>query len=227
VLLLLLVVGASLAADQAAAPASLTLSIKGSSAYAQPTPVPLQTALLVITPGWSDITGKSPVGGREAAGQILFLSDLAVVLSNKAMDCTNVFSSRQVSTDQEFVIIAGRAEAYTGNQGYHNTPIGKVVVDTSGAPASLAVDRFSVDAQYTGQKRRSSSRDNLSGNNGRLNLQRTDGTWTADVMVRVDDLVAEGKLPLTACSLSERKKAGGAPLLGEKRLLAAAERYGM
>jgi hypothetical protein len=190
--------------------------------------VPLQTALLVITPAWSDITAKSPLGGREAAGQLLLLSDLAVVLSNKAMDCTSVFTAaRQVATDQEFVIVAGRAEAYTGPQGYHNTTIGKVVVDTSGAAVKLPVDRFSVDAQYTAQKRRSTSRDNVRGNDGRLILQRDSGVWTGDIMVRADELLAEGKITLTPCSITERKKAAGAPLLGEKRLLRVAESYGM
>ena len=210
----------------AASAPTLTVTIKGSAAYAQPTPVPLQTALLVITPVWSDISAKSPTTGREAGGQLLFLSDLAVVLSNKAMDCTTVFSSRQVATDQEFVIVAGHAEAYTGPQGYQNTSIGKVVVDTSSV-VTLPVDRFSVDAQFTVQKRKSSSKDNLRGSNGRLVLQRDNGAWTGDVMVRADELVAEGKMSLTPCAVVERKKAAGAPLLGEKRLMRVVENYGM
>jgi hypothetical protein len=210
----------------AASAPTLTVTIKGSAAYAQPTPVPLQTALLVITPVWSDITAKSPVTGREAGGQLLFLSDLAVVLSNKTMDCTTVFSSRQVATDQEFVIVAGHGEAYTGPQGYNNTTIGKGIVDASNV-VTLPVDRFSADAQFTVQKRKSSSKDNLRGNNGRLVLQRDNGAWTADFMVRADELVAEGKIPLTACPVVERKKAAGAPLLGEKRLMRVVENYGM
>jgi hypothetical protein len=210
----------------AASAPTLTVTVKGSAAYAQPTPVPLATALLVITPVWSDISAKTPVTGREASGQPLFLSDLAVVLSNKAMNCTTVFSSRQVATDQEFVIVAGLAEAYTGPQGYNNTSIGKGIVDT-GNVVTLPVDRFSADAQFTVQKRKSSSKDNLRGSNGRLVLQRDNGAWTADVMVRADELVAEGKVSLTPCGIVERKKAAGVPLLGEKRLMRVVENYGM
>src|SRR4029453_11485668 len=96
---------------------TLTVSIKGSAAYAQPTPVPLQAALLVVTPAWEDVSAKSPLGGKEAAGQMLFLSDLAVVLSNKALDCTTVFTARQAAADQDLVIVGGKAEAYTGRRG--------------------------------------------------------------------------------------------------------------
>jgi hypothetical protein len=214
-------------AGQAPASATLTVSIKGSTAYAQPTPVPLQTALLVVTPAWEDLSAKSPLGGKEAAGQPLFLSDLAVVLSNKALDCTTVFTARQAAADQDLVIVVGKAEAYTGAQGYHGTTIGKVIVDTSGGAVSLPLDRFSADAQFTAQKRKSVSKDNLRGNDGRLNLQRTADGWIADVLLKADELSAEGKIPLTACGMASRKKASTAPLLGEKRLLAAAERYGL
>lgn len=217
---------ASLVTAQAGAPA-LTLSIKGSATYAQPVTAPLQTALLVVTPAWEDIAAKTPVGGKEASGQIMFLSDLAVVLSNQAMDCTSVFAPRQVTADADFVIIAGRAEAYIAAQGYHTTPIGKVLVDTSGAAASLPIDRFSVDALYTVQKRKSVSKDGLRGNDGRLVLDRTADGWTANVSLHVDELVAEGKIPLKSCGLVTRKKATVAPLLGERRLTSAGDRYGM
>jgi hypothetical protein len=225
---LLLVLPSALPVAGQSAPAvpTLTVSIKGSAAYAQPTPVPLQTALLVITPAWTDITAKSPVNGREAAGQLLFLSELAVVLSNKAMDCATVFSSRQVATDQEFVIVAGRAEAYLASRGYHDTPIGKMVVDASDA-VTLPVDRFSASVQFTARNRKSASKDNLRGDNGRLVLQRDNAAWTGDFMARADELVAEGKIPLTLCAIQERQKAAGAPLLGENRLLRVAENFGM
>jgi len=225
--LILLLASGALVAGQAPASATLTVSIKGSTAYAQPTPVPLQAALLVVTPAWEDLSAKSPLGGKEAAGQLLFLSDLAVVLSNKAMDCTTVFTARQAAADQDVVIVMGKAEAYTGPQGYHGTTIGKVIVDTSGGAVSLPLDRFSADAQFTAQKRKSVSKDNLRGNDGRLTLQRSADGWMADVLLKADELSAEGKIPLTACGIASRKKASTAPLLGEKRLLAAAERYGL
>ena len=219
-----LAMSADLAARQAP---TLTVSIKGSTAYAQPTPVPAATALLVVTPSWDDIVAKSPVGGREAGNQPLALADLAVVLSNKELDCTSVFGPRTFAVDADFLIVAGKAEAYLPAQGYHTTPIGKVVVDTSGGAATLNVDRFSLDASFTVQKRKSVSKENLRGNDGRLVLQRTGTDWTADFMVKADELSAEGKLPLKWCGLSSRKKAAGAPLLGERRLLTAAERFGM
>jgi len=219
-----LLLGVSLSARQTP---SLTLSIKGSTAYAQPTPAALQTALLVVTPAWEDISLKSPVGGKEASGQMLFGSDLVVVLSNKAFDCTTVFGPRQMTADPDFLILAGRVETYLPAQGYHTTPIGKIIVDTSGTAASLPIDRFSLDATYTAQKRKTISKDGLRGNDAKLVLNRSADGWTADVLLRQDEMVAEGKVPLKSCGLASRKKSGGAPLLQEKRLTAAAERFGM
>jgi hypothetical protein len=158
---------------------------------------------------------------------MLFVSDLVVVLSNKEFDCTTVFGPRPMTTDQDFLIVAGRAEAYLPAQGYHLTSIGKVIVDTTGAAATMPIDRFSLDATYTAQKRKSISKENLRGNDAKLVLQRGADGWSAEVLLRQDELMAEGKIPLKSCGLSTRKKAGGAPLLGEKRLTAAAERFGM
>jgi hypothetical protein len=218
--------GVSLPARQGAGP-TLTLSIKNSTAYAQPTPVALATALLVVTPAWEDFAAKSPVGGKEASGQMLFVSDLVVVLSNKEFDCTNVFGPRQMTTDQDVLIVAGRTEAYLPAQGYHTTPVGKIVVDTTGAAATMPVDRFSLDATYTVKNRKSISKENLRGNDAKLVLQRNADGWTADVLLRQEEMLAEGKVPLKSCGLSTRKKAGGAPLLGEKRLQMAVDRFGM
>jgi hypothetical protein len=215
-------------AQNAASPMAMTVTVKGSAAYAQPTAVPLQTALLVVTPAWTDIVAKSQVGGREAAGQLLFLSEVAVVLSNRALECATVFAPRRTETPAEFVIVAGRADAYLPAQGYHTTAVGKVIVDTTGSDGSLPLDRFSADATFTTQKPKTSSKENLRGNNGRLVLQRTGGAWSVDVMVRADELTAEGKGPLTMCPVSERQKASaGDPLMAERRLLLAAERFGM
>ena len=48
-----------------------------------------------------------------------------MVLSNKDLDCTTVFGPRTLSADADFVIVAGKAEAYLPAQGYHPTPLGK------------------------------------------------------------------------------------------------------
>jgi hypothetical protein len=222
----LALVGGSLGRAQAPAP-TLTVSIKGSTTYAQPTPVPLETALLVVTPVWEDIAAKTPVNGREASGQPLFLSDLAIVLSNRSMDCESVFGPRQVSAAPEFIVVAGKVEAYIAQQGWQSTGVGKVLASSSGTYPPIAVDAFSADVQFTAQRRKSVSRDNLRGNNGRLVLLWSDNVWTADFMVRADELTAEGKLPLRACGIAARQKKTTAPLLGERRLLLTAERWGL
>ena len=104
ILLLLPSVSGRLVAEQAATPsaATLTLSIKGSTTYAKPAPVPLRTALLIVTPVWEDIKAVTEVGGREASGQPLFLSELAVVFGNRAMDCTSVFAATPPTTEPDF-----------------------------------------------------------------------------------------------------------------------------
>ena len=217
-------VAAALLAAQAPPP-TLTLSIKGSAAYAQPAPVPVKTALLVITPHWADINAVTPTGGREASGQALFLSDLVVVFSNLDMDCSAVFKGK-VADPKDFIIAAGKAEAYIPVNGWQSTMIGKALSD-SASERSLTLDRLSVDAQLTAQKKKTSSKDGLRGSDGRLVLTQKEATWTADFMVKADELTAEGKLPVTSCGITPRRLEELTPLLQERRLLTAADKYGM
>jgi hypothetical protein len=102
--MVLLLAGGAVMARQAAPAgggAALTLSIKGSTAYAKPEPVPLQTALLVVTPVWEDVPLKVSVTGsrQTTAGTLLFGSDLAVVFSNRAADCSTVFAAPAPASD--------------------------------------------------------------------------------------------------------------------------------
>jgi hypothetical protein len=203
---------------------TLTVSVKGSSAYAQPTPVPVKTALLVVTPHWEDINAVTPTGGREASGQPLFLSDLVVAFSNLELDCAAVFKAK-LTAPTDFLIAAGKAEAYIPSNGWQSTAMGKLMTDNAGA-RTINVDRFSVDAQYMVSKKKMSSKDGLHGADGHLVLTEKDGAWTADFAVKADELTAEGKIPVKSCGIVSRRKEELPPLLGERRLLTAGDRYG-
>jgi hypothetical protein len=221
--------GAALVARQAA-PAggtALTLSIKGSTVYAKPEPVPLQTALLVVTAVWEDITLKVSVNGsrQTAADTPLFGSDMVVVFSNRAADCSTVFQAPASSSDRDFMIAAGQVVLYEPAKGWPSTPIGKIFADPEKTPARSVIDKFSVEAQYTAQKKQSLSKDGVRGNDGKLILEKTGGHWTADFALHVGDLSAEGSVPVTLCPIGARKRAAGAPLLGLKRLNALADIY--
>jgi hypothetical protein len=218
-----------LAAGQSGAPAApaLTLSIKGSPVYATAAPVPLQAALLVVTPVWEDIEAVTEVGGQEASGQPLFLSDLTVVLGNRAMDCDSVFGAAPPAEQQDFLIVVGKTEAYLPAKGWQTTSVGAVFM-TEGAeataPTTLTLDRFSFDVMSAAPKKKF-SKDNVRGNDGRLVLSQQAGTWRADVAFRTGDVTAEGQVPLTACPVVSRKKAAAAPLLGENRLRTAGRNF--
>jgi hypothetical protein len=202
----------------------LTLTVKNSAAFGKANPVPLKTALLVVTPAWEDIKAVTEVGGQEASGQPLFLSELAVVLSNRALDCATVFGA-PAPTGDDFMIVAGKAEPYLPAKGWQTTSVGKVFLTTGeGSSADLAIDRFSADVLGAGLKKKV-SKDGLKGNDGRLVLAQKAGSWTADFALKADDVNAEGRIPLTACSVTSRKKSAGAPLLGENRLLNVARQF--
>jgi hypothetical protein len=212
----------------ASAASTLTLSIKGSTAYAKPTPVPIQTALLVVTPVWEDIKAVTEVGGQEASGQPLFLSELAVVFGNRPTDCASVFAATPPSTEQDFLVVAGKAEAYLPAKGWQSTSVGKVLTSAAADATKatrLALDRFSVDAQSPALKKKMVSKDGVRGNDGHLVLEQNAGGWTVDFAAHVDDVVAEGQVMLTACPIAARKKAAGGPLLGERRLLEIARNF--
>jgi hypothetical protein len=210
------------------AASTLTLSIKGSNLYAKPTPVPLQAALLVVTPVWEDVKAVTELGGQEASGQPLFVSELAVVLGNRPMDCTSVFTAGAPSSEQDFLVVAGKGEAYLPAKGWQSTSVGKAFTATSAdstKPIHFPVDRFSVDIQNSAIKKKTASKENVRGNDGRLVLDQNAGEWRVDFAVRMDDAVAEGQMPLTLCPIASRKKSAGMPLVGEKRLLDAARSF--
>jgi hypothetical protein len=207
------------------APATLTVTIKGSSTYAQPTPVPVKTALLIVTPHWEDVTAVTPTGGREASGQPLFMSDLVVAISNMEMDCAAAFKPK-LSSPADFFIAAGKAEAYIPSNGWQSTSLGKLLTGDA-AERTIEVDRFSMDAQFTASKKKMVSKDGVHGSDGHLTITQKENEWTVDFMVKADDLTAEGTLPLTSCGITSRRKAEWPPLLQERRLLTAADKYGM
>jgi hypothetical protein len=208
-----------------APPATLTLTVKNSPAYAQPTPVPVPTALLVVTPSWAGLGAKTPAGGSEVPGQTLFLSELAVVLSSRPADCSTVFALGAPENDKDFHIVAGKAEAYMPRREWKSTTVGKVLADaTSEQKIRLAVERFSATIQGAGLKKKAIVKDGLGGAS-RLVLDQNDGKWTADIALKVDDVVAEGKIPLTACPTEPRSKTELPPLLGEGRLMNAARTF--
>ena len=217
-----------LAAGQAGAPdaPTLTLSIKGSPVYGTAAPVPLQTALLVVTPVWEDIQALTEVGGQEASGQPLFLSDLAIVLGNRAMDCDSVFQAKPPADQRDFLVVVGKAEAYLPAKGWQTTSVGSVFMTEAEAvaPTTLTLDRFSYDVTSAVPKKRF-SRDNVRGNDGQLELSQQGGSWRARVAFRTGDVVAEGQVPLTACPIASRQKAAGMPLLGENRLRTAGRNF--
>lgn len=209
-----------------AAPPALTITVKGSPVYGQPSPVPIRTALLVVTPNWDGLDAKSLTGGREASGQTLWVTDVVAFLSNRQMDCAEAFKAKN-EAPEDFLIALGRAEAYLPKIGWQNTELGKLFADSGSTGRRIPLDRLSVEAQYTSAKARRSGKDNLRGSDARLVLEQTDGGWMADIMVKVDDLTAEGKLPLTTCGVTLRNIKEMQPLLGQRRLQAAADRFGM
>lgn len=220
---LLLVIGLPLAGRQAASPVgTLTLTIKGSTPYARPAPAPVHAALLVVTPVWEDTKAVTEVGSKEASGQPLFLSELAVALSGHAIDCTTVFTSAAPTGDQDFLIVAGKAEAYLPAKGWQTTVVGKVFT-TESTNSQLAVDRFSVDV-HSAAPRKKFSKDGVRGADGRLVLVQEAGNWKADFALKSGDVTAEGTLPLTFCPIASRKKPA-MPLLTENRLIAAARAF--
>jgi hypothetical protein len=204
---------------------TLTLSIKNSPAYAQPTPVPLGAALLIVTPSWVGVGAKTLTGGSEVPGQTLFLSELAVVLSSRKADCTSAFALGAPDNDKDFLIVAGRTEAYLPRRDWKSTVVGKVFAPDAADKDKnhLAVDHFSVNVQGGGLKKMV-SKDGLGGSN-LLVLDKKDGEWTADVALKADDVVASGKVPLTACSVENRSKNELPPLLGESRIVSAVRSY--
>ena len=114
------------------------------------------------------------------------------------------------------------------SKGWQIAPLGKLFTEAAADPAKSAkvpVDRFSVDVQNPALKKKLFSKDEVRGKDGQLVLEQAGGNWRADFAVRADELVAEGQIPVTACAVAARKKAAGAPLLGEKRLLQAARSF--
>ena len=217
--------GSAVSAQAAAAPV-LTLSIKGSSLYAKPASVPIQTALLIVTPAWEDVEAKTEVGGQEASGQLLLLSDLALVLGNRPMDCASIFTAPAPAANPDFIVVVGKAEAYLPAKGWQTTSIGRIFMAESGetTSAKLALDRFSMDVQSFSPKKKF-SKDGIRASDGRLVLEQQAGAWRADLAYHSGDVVVEGQVPVSACPVTSRKKASGQPLLGERRLLDAARNF--
>jgi hypothetical protein len=213
------------ASDARQAAPALTLSIKNSTAYAQPTPAPLGAALLIVTPSWAGVNAKTLAGGSEVPGQTLFVSELAVVLSSRKADCTSAFALGAPDNDKDFLIVAGRTEAYLPRRDWKSTVVGKVFAPDAADKDKnhLAVDHFSVNIQGGGLKK-IISKDGLGGSN-LLVLDQKDGQWTADVAVKTGDVDAAGKVPLTACPVENRSKNELPPLLGENRITSAVRSY--
>ena len=232
--LVLLLFGCASAMAQAPASSStqtLKLFIKGSTAYANPAQVPVQTALLIVTPKWEGLEGASFDRTR------LFVADLSVVLSDRTFDCTTAFSVRPPGSDSEFLIVAGRIEAFAQSQDWQTTSFGKAFADTTASSVRLALDKFSVDVQHLALKKKLFSKDNVQARDGQLVLERDEHGWTAALAIRADQVVAEGRIPLTLCPVvvrqtavlkakeEDRKKAPDAPLLGLGRVMDAAVKY--
>jgi hypothetical protein len=200
--------------------ATLTLAVKNSTAYASPTETPIPAALLVVTPSWTGTQFKTLSGGSEVPGQTLFVSELAVVLSSRAADCDSVFALGPPESDKDFLIVAGRTEAYLPRREWKSTSVGKVFASADDKTTNhLAVQSFSVSIQGAGLKKMV-AKDGLGGGS-RLVLDQADGKWTADIALKADDVTAGGKLPLTACPTQNRSKNQVPPLLGERRMVDA------
>jgi len=215
-----------LSAQVTEGPPTLTISIKGSSVYAQPTPVVLETAVLVITPSWQGLNATTPTGGREASGQPLWVSDLVVVLSNQAFDCGAVFKAT-ASKPEDFLIAAGRAEAYMPSAGWNTTPLGKAFSSMTSSDTKVAIDRFSLEAQYTAQKPKRMGKDGLRGDSRLILEQGGASGWIADVAFKGDDLTLQGRVPVKSCGITTRSLDDTPPLLGQHRLQSSADKYGM
>jgi hypothetical protein len=218
--------GAAVAGQAPNTPPALSITVKGSPAYGQPTTVPIKTALFVVTPRWEGLDAKTLTGGREASGQALWVTDAVAFLSNREMNCDAAFSAKNAAPE-DFLIALGRAEAYLPKDGWLGSELGKLFADAGSEGRKITLDRLSVEANYTSSKARRSGKDNLRGSDARLVLEQTAGGWMADILVKVDDLTAEGKLPLTSCGVMQRGVKEMKPLLGEGRLQAAADRFGM
>ena len=199
---------------------TLTVSAKNSPVYAQPTPVPVQSALLVVTPFWGGVAYKTPTGGRELPNQTLFMSELAVVLSTRQADCATVFALAPPESDRDFLIVAGKTEAYLPRHEWKSTSVGKVFSDPGRQKVRFPVERFSVTIQGAWLKKKSVVKDGLSGSS-RLVLDQNNGQWTVDLALKADDVTAEGTLPLKACEIEKRSKDDVAPLLGDARMTSA------
>jgi hypothetical protein len=205
--------------------ATLTLSVKNSPAYASPTPAPVQSALLIVTPAWRGTDFKTIAGGREVPGQTLFVGELAVVLSSRPADCDSVFALGPPEADKDFLIVAGKAEAYLPRREWKSTAAGKVFgLTPDETKTRLALDGFSVTIQGGGLKKKVVTKDGLGGSS-RLALEQADGKWTVNISLKADDVLANGTLPVTACPTVERSKNEVPPLLGANRLLDAARSY--
>jgi hypothetical protein len=203
---------------------TLTLSVKNSPVYASPTPAPVPAALLIVTPAWRGTDFKTIAGGREVPGQTLFVSELAVVLSSRPADCDTVFALGPPEADKDFLIVAGKAEAYLPRREWKSTASGKVFGLTPDTMKDrLAVDAFSATIQGGGLKK-AVGKDGLRGGSTLL-LTQADGKWTVNLSLKADDVVATGTLPVTACPTVERSKNELPPLLGANRLLDAARNY--
>ena len=218
---------AILSAQAPDAAPTLTISVKGSPVYAQPTPVALKTAALVITPSWQGLNATTPTGGREASGQPLWVSDVVVFLSNQEFDCGAVFKAT-APKPEDFLIAAGRAEAYMPSAGWNNTPLGKAFSSMASNETKVPVDRFSLEAQYSAAKAKRMGKDGLRGES-HLVLEQGGGSggWIADIAIKADDLVLQGRIPVKSCGITTRNLGDMQPLLGQHRLQSAADKYGM
>jgi hypothetical protein len=206
--------------------ATLTLSVKNSPVYASPTPAPVQSALFMVTPAWRGTDFKTIAGGREVPGQTLFVGELAVVLSSRPADCDTVFALGPPEADKDFLIVAGKSEAYLPRREWKSTAVGKVFgLTPEETKTRLALEGFSVTIHGGGLKKKVVNKDGLGGSSQQLVLSQADGKWTVNISFKADDVVANGTLPVTACPTVERSKNELPPLLGANRLQDAARSY--
>ena len=207
----------------------VSLFIRGSSAYGTPAPASPRTALLAVTPRWDGLAGQTRACQKIAVGEV------AVVISSREIDCESVFRMAPTAPDSAFHVVAGRILAFPESGDWTSTTVGKALSNTEPA-TGVSVEAFSIDV-YAATKK-VVSKEKVSGPVGLLRLTRESGQWMADLAFKDSKASLQGKVPLVACPVTDRKtavlmakkedraKAPDSPLLGLGRVLDAAFNYG-
>jgi hypothetical protein len=191
---------AQAAAPPAATPASPTIKlfIKGSAHYATPADAPVKSALLVATSKWENMLGTSPQGVK------MFSGDVVVVLSSRTLDCTSVFERHDKIPNSDFDIAAGQVVIYPATDDFQNTPMGRLLADTSAAEGRVVFEPFGID-MFSSAKR-VFSKDKVKHGEAQVVLTRDASGWKAQVTVRDSRVTVDGTVPLTLCPVAVRTK---------------------